>query len=594
MIQSILFTAPLPGGRNSSDDSGVALLQEDEATNHDMKQEYHFHGISSLACKLWDVDFDSEYNTMTDRWRDTRTSHHIPSQFNIHAAYNMYKSWRNSVSNLLKTNVPLKNLVGRIPLLKPCLWDIILVTRDFAFEPTDSWSEVLAHELIYIQPYIKKEDVHVRFAAAIQSRIDDSVDPSTRTYLDISQLIMEGNSAIVLESLHAYGGKSGAALPATQTALLCDLLMKTNQLLPSMQDLDLHTELFLNASTSILSSFASQHHYDLGIRLATQLLLPYAGPNNIRINARLSDILSHHYPKSDSETDGLISLCRRWAIQGSRRILDACESLTLCRAQYYERGGKLSESVTWLLKGIEIHREATKDLIEPKTHGFIIASSNFSKLQCLCLRVAENLMKLCLSNDHALENLVKQADGAVQAVLKNDLNDFIGSQPAFLILSGTVTVVRSFIDKKFSETAKGIVYCLDDRLDPHGAVITLAHPLNYGLFLALSYTILKTEETAASGFSNMTSSFDVHGVQILMMRFSQWQSLEDYGYQLDDRSKNTVPMDIQKALAKGLMRAFLAENAQLRKQPSSVPMIKFSGAVTAEEINYMLEPNLFT
>ena len=595
LIQSILCTAPLPGGRNCLDDSGLSLLHDDDHDTSmdilDRDKDQSFNGISSLAYKLWDMDYENK-ERISDQ-HVTRTTHHIPIQFNIHAANNMYKSWKQSVANLLKTNVPLKNLVSRIPFLKHCLWDIIFVSRELSLHSNDSWSEILAHELIYIQPYIRKEDVHVRLSAAIKRCMDESADINALSFLEISKSIMEENSAIVVESLHVFGGKSGTALPATQTALLCDLLMRTNQLQPFLLDYDLHTELFLNASSSIISSFAAQHHHDIGIRLATIMLLPFAGPDNVRANAQLSEILVRHYPKSDAEAESLLTLCHPLVSKGSLRLLDACESLTLCRAQYYERMGRMTDSTSWLLKGIEIHREAL-DAIQRSKPVSVIASPNFSKLVCICRRSAETLLHSCIAKDstRVLNECLRRADEVVHVVPSNDLNDFVASQPAFLLLRGLVSLAKNWILEKYDDAAKDIVYCLDDQLDSNGAVITLAHPLTYGCFLLLAHVILKTGETATTG---LASNFDVYGIQILMMRFSQLQSLDSYGYNVDGRPQHkvTFPKDMQQALAKGLMRAFLAENSKIWKQPASPKATRFSGAVTHEEIEQLLEPSLF-
>jgi len=77
-----------------------------------------------------------------------------------------------------------------------------------------------------------------------------------------------------------------------------------------------------------------------------------------------------------------------------------------------------------------------------------------------------------------------------------------------------------------------------------------------------------------------------------MMRYTQWQSLE-----MDNKKREMVtllsPNEMQEALAKGLMRAFVVENSRLRVEPPTPKVKTFSGAVTAEEIDYILEPSLF-
>ena len=146
---------------------------------------------------------------------------------------------------------------------------------------------------------------------------------------------MEDNASVAAESLHTRVGKSGAALPAVLTSLLCDLLMMTIRIQPCLKNYDLHTKLFLNVSSSIIFSLSCQQcHDDVGVHISTSLLLPKAGSDNIRVNAQKSENLFHRYPKSNPQADRLVSLCREWVDLGSRRLLDACELLVLSRIKY--------------------------------------------------------------------------------------------------------------------------------------------------------------------------------------------------------------------------------------------------------------------
>jgi hypothetical protein len=73
--------------------------------------------------------------------------------------------------------------------------------------------------------------------------------------------IMNGSAGQVVETMFSLcGGSSGAALPATMTSLLCNLLVDAGHIL------------------SLLSSFSVQEQCDVGVRTAVRLLLPHAPP----------------------------------------------------------------------------------------------------------------------------------------------------------------------------------------------------------------------------------------------------------------------------------------------------------------------------
>jgi hypothetical protein len=110
--------------------------------------------------------------------------------------------------------------------------------------------------------------------------------------------------------LHSFGGGSGAALPATITSLLCDLLDEAEVLPESDDGLSLKTEFLINASTAIRSSLATEGANDLATRLAVRLLLPHVKiGSDLRIIANLVNTLEHYSPKSDADAKGLLSLC---------------------------------------------------------------------------------------------------------------------------------------------------------------------------------------------------------------------------------------------------------------------------------------------
>ena len=95
--------------------------------------------------------------------------------------------------------------------------------------------------------------------------------------------LMNGSAGQVVETMFSLcGGSSGAALLATMTSLLCNLLVDAGHISPQKEssEVNIQTELLVPAAQSILSSFSVQEQCDVEVRTAVRLLFPHAQPKH--------------------------------------------------------------------------------------------------------------------------------------------------------------------------------------------------------------------------------------------------------------------------------------------------------------------------
>ena len=125
----------------------------------------------------------------------------------------------------------LSALFRRFPQLQQILSVLLgTVPSSIAKSTTLTWSEVLLVELLYSRPDIAPDDVAVRANAAM-SAVGGGNGSSTLQGIVLS--IMNGSAGQVVETMFSLcGGSSGAALPATMTSLLCNLLVDAGHISP--------------------------------------------------------------------------------------------------------------------------------------------------------------------------------------------------------------------------------------------------------------------------------------------------------------------------------------------------------------------------
>lgn len=578
LVQALLLSAPIPGGRDEVNDDGLGLDEEEE-----MEEQDFLHGIEPSAYKQWDADEQG-------------------LDFNIHAIMNLHKTWKNTVKEMVMTNAPLRNLMHRLPMIQNCVWDVILNTSK-CYQSDDVWAERLNAELIYTQPMISKEDIHIRAADHMrQSSSQLNRDQAITDVEDILLQIMKGNAGVVIQALNSYGGGSSAALPATMTALLCNLLVESGKIELSQLSFDIETELFLSASSAILSSFAMQNHNDVGVRLATHLLRPHVIPENTRVTAFVAETLSRHWPKSDAETKSLLESCKDSLSRGNRRILDACDSLAFSRSMHYVQTGDVEKSVSFLMRGIEMASIFGSEIDgNPYTQSFLRTMS-FRRLTVMCSHSSNYILKQiydCFSapieeiDVTVLTEPLRAGRIIVDAVAGCDAGDLVENDPSISLLKHVVELGLSLILGEKSEAANAIIGCLKDKEDADGSIIVLAHAGLYGYFLSSAFDILVAEDSN-SNLASAISSFDLKGIQVLFCRFTQYCS-KDNVY-ISQASTSSLRPDIsadkmREALGKGLMRAFISENAKMANK-EELGSNTIDDSYTEESVERLLGPSL--
>jgi len=189
VLQSLLLSAPLPGGRSEWNDSGLTL--DDNAQEQDDNTRL-LDGVPRDAYKLWD-----------SKWYSSGEGG--PLAFNPHAANSTIKVWRRAVID----NGTLYGLIHSIPQLQTNVIDIL--SGKFDVVVFDSWSEALCAELLYQRPNLCPKDMHVR-TESIMKKLGA---PVTTGSDEVVLSVMKGDAGRALEVLYTLGGSSGAALPAT-------------------------------------------------------------------------------------------------------------------------------------------------------------------------------------------------------------------------------------------------------------------------------------------------------------------------------------------------------------------------------------------
>lgn len=213
VLQSLLLSAPLPGGRSEWNDSG--LSSDDDAQEQD-DTTLLLDGVPRDAYKLWDSKW---YSSVEDG----------PLAFNPHAAISTTKVWRRAVVD----NASLHGLVRRIPQLQANVIDILAGKFDVVV--FDSWSEAMCAELLYQRPNLCPKDMHVR----TESIMKKMAAPATSGFDQVVLSVMKGDAGRALEVLYDLGGSSGAALPATMVrpdGVLQNVSTLQRRILPNARD----------------------------------------------------------------------------------------------------------------------------------------------------------------------------------------------------------------------------------------------------------------------------------------------------------------------------------------------------------------------
>ena len=361
--------------------------------------------------------------------------------------------------------------------------------------------------------------------------------------------------------------------------------------------------------------------------MSTRLLLPHSTPDHVRVTSTLAETLGRHWPRTDAEARDLLSLCQDLILRGSVRVADACESVCYCRYQHHLSNGMAGGAAHWLLRGVEILSNVRAALQEaegkaPSLVELELTGSSGRRFVTICMETSRALlMELANPSDEgeALVHHHKIAKDMLEAIMEGDLAHLIRRDQAAALLQSMVDITDAAASGNYAIIAQKIVDCLDEKVDTEGdgSVKILAPPSMHADLLSLALDVLEKEDSEGDGGSNLTqessssssstlSSFEVSGVQALMARFAQltFNSTMSPKMMADAslggkkastllaESSTKLPFKEQhmrKALCKGLMRAFVSENAKRKKDASTVQRLD---AGIGRKVELMLGPTM--
>ncbi|KAL9180304.1 hypothetical protein ACHAXT_008274 [Thalassiosira profunda] len=655
-LRAVLLSAPLPGGRGDAycDDAGLDDYLEEEilegggGDDEEMEEgeeaedpgeidQLLVEGVPPNAYLLWEARPRRADRLRALRYlRDLRRcgrvdeiespeASMVPEEFQPRAALHSFRVWQETVRATAfpsgangSDHGALTALFRRFPPLREIAAVLLgSIPAAMADGKGMTWSDALLAELLYSRPDMAPADIATRANVAM-SRAAGGVPKSALERVILG--VMRGNAGQVIETVFGLcGGASGAALPATMTSLLCDLLVDAGCINPQKDasDVNIQTELLLLAAESILSSFSVQEQSDVGVRTAVRLLLPHAPPKRgaeeggavvyePRVAAMIAEALSHRLPASDAEARDLLQLCEETVRLGSVHIADACESLAFGRARAHGSSGNLAREVHWLLRGMEVQSDW---LPEDRRKKWGFASRR--RFDSLCESTANRLVCLlalsAVASDGAekreteLTSAVKAAEDVLEAVLQDEgMAPVLKGHIEANLLEYAVDIAVADAEGDTVRVAADIVHCLEERRlsEDYGNVVsTLADPKMYTEFLHIALAILAKEDGGSQGkpAQSATCAFTVHGMHILMARLTQVLSWEGI-VRSDGSSKK--PSDERKehfgamreAFCKGLMRAFVENKPSAAAKTSG----KREGGELSpdEEVELLLGPRI--
>lgn len=395
-----------------------------------------------------------------------------------------------------------------------------------------------------------------------------------------------------------------------QTSLLCNLLVEAGQI-PQSDDLSFsfQTELLLSASEALLSSLSSSEE-GLGVRLSTELLLPFTKPSgDVRVVATLGETLERHGPSSNPEARALLELCRDLVARKSRRVLDGCVNLILYRYRHYLSNNNYAAATHWLLKGLELevlfYATSPDGRRDEKAWEIVNASGVFGTLLCSsCLTLSKSLLFDLVGTDE--ETTMAGLDFArvrdmVESMKVDDPSELAHKISDMRLLNLVFKMATAITEEKDdSIVASKIVECLQETkdMDNNGVIASVAHSALFRDLLWLAHNILKRDESrvndSETGKQKSVSSFDVQGIQVLQKTFIEVGN----GKGREDESTMRL------ALGKGLERAIVAENAKRQQSGTTKPTGRLGSAKSSnlsaytpsqqeEIVKNMLMPSMY-
>ena len=318
------------------------------------------------------------------------------------------------------------------------------------------------------------------------------------------------------------------------------------------------TEFLTEAAMSIVSSLASRasrasNDSDVGIHLATRLLLPYIMQDDCspEIVACFTEILEHYDPSSDSDARNVVNRCEKLILlQKNRRVLESCASIILCRYRFHVSQSRPGEGVAWLLQGVKLEAIMTENAAD---------GSCYRTLAALCYSTAGAILNAMSKNEQLDGEVTLTARGMAKEIGRDDLStgDDIKIRELFPVV--VFMQVHGMFDAAVSGDSrllsKCIVTCLTKgRHDKSGIATTfIPVPLQAALLeIACKLILDNFEEVQEKGTTCSICVFEKKGISILM------ESL----FLLEAHGDSSVDYDkMKEVLLRGLSQAIIAENA---------------------------------
>jgi len=627
------------GARSGNRGGAVEDMEEEEGTVEGINQLY-MDGVPRKSYLLWESLPRRSDRLRTLRFRRELRRHGqsedeedndaeavlLPETFQPRAAMSAFRRWQDTVKEHVFGGGMMNALFRRFPPLEDMMQIIVgNVSSAVAKDPNMTWSERLLMELLYVRPDIMPEDIAIRAHVVMKA-----VGSDQGAFEKIVLSIMTGSAGQVVEVMFSLlGGASGAALPATVTSLLCNLLADAGCISfekDSSSSFNTQTELLLIAAESILSSFAVQEESNIGVRSVVRLLLPHAPPKRIkpdasndddgessqdeifyepRISSMISEAISHHLPRSDAEARDLLKLCEEAIRLGSVRIADTCESIAFSRAVSHGSKSDLGRQVHWLLRGMEVQSSWL-----PSEYSRTVGFASHRHFDALCENAAHSLISTLafnasLADDEggdadALSVSMRVATDVVDAVLRDDaMASVLKGHVQANLLKHVVDIAVESARGNSSAVAENIIHCLKEtKID--NAVTTLASPDFYLELLHISSVILSREGRSESvqfeGSQCTKCAFGVDGMNVLMTRLTQVLSWDGVmcSHPLLSKKPNLEREKYYGALrltfCKGLTRAFSSVGHSAGGGPKASANCGVQNFTLEEQVDLMLSP----
>lgn len=333
---------------------------------------------------------------------------------------------------------------------------------------------------------------------------------------------------------------------------MCNQLMKAKLLPESTKELQ--TQLLCSASDALLSSHATNP--DVGMRLVALLLVPYCSSRtDLHITATLANALEHHAPQQDAAAHSLLDLLRPLVEKKKAvRILDGCVSVIVARYRYYYYDKHdYKKAMDWLVTGNDLEA-----LLLSASCGTCLGL-----MEQVSLEMSFGLLKLLIGANYDTGSNTMDAQDMLTALRGQEHVDAV--RLLQLVTTMAVTTLEQKADRN-TVVARSIAQCLasgatSKNSNNEKGHHPLAPPSMHWDLLTLANTILQQDEARyeSGPAANFESSFTTEDMHVLMERHLH---LDMVG--LESCENNS---DLNLTLAKGLMRAFLTQNAQ-RKDSS--------------------------